>query len=222
MIRHQNAQPSRSARRCAFSALLVVCSAAFVATPRAGAATSSEVATLEVRAAGITVDYPRTWTVMPRTQSELRHQMRQLRTKEPELARLVDENARLDLQPSTLKARVQDIRGYLAGAGMGNIRVYRHPDHPFAQTLEDYTATFGLMESLSNVTVERATALRVDGERQAYRVDLRLSEQGTELRATWLTLPYRDGDVSVHITISKPDEAREALIDRIVDGVHLK
>ena len=35
------------------------------------------------------------------------------------------------------------------------------------------------------------------------------------------TLPYRDGDVSVHITFFQNDPADEALLDRIVNGVHL-
>jgi hypothetical protein len=188
--------------------------------PSAGAATPrSEFATLEVKAAGISFEYPRTWTVMPLTKSALRRQVRELLPRDPELARLVYENARLDLQPSTVKARVLNIRGYLAGTGTGNIRVYVHPGTPLPTTVEAYAATLAV--DPMNPTIERATTLSVDGKR-SYRVDVRLSEQGTELRATWLTLPYRDGDVSVHITISKPDQASEALIDRIADGVHVK
>jgi hypothetical protein len=76
---------------------------------------------------------------------------------------------------------------------------------------------------VAKTTVLNTATQRVDGKRMAYRVDMRQTLDGTpsSARLTWLTIHYRSGDVSVHVTVFGDDAADEALIDRIVDGVHL-
>ena len=138
------------------------------------------------------------------------------------MAQLLAESAQLDLQPTTVKARVLDLRGYLLGQYTGAIRVYVHTDGPLPTSLDEYTSRFVLVEDLTNASVLNATTKTIDGRKVAYRVDMRRTVEGTtgDARITWLTIPRAGGDVSVHLTVVGTTD--EDFINRIVDGVHLK
>jgi hypothetical protein len=209
-------------RRCFPLGLLTALVLVFSAVPGVAASTDTRFDTAKVEEAGVSFEYPSSWTLMPRTRAALHRQLKVLRRDDPRLAALVEENARLDLQPSTLRARVLDMRGYLAGQGTGNIRVYVHRENPLPSTLDAYMTRFKLLEDALKVTVLNAATHRVDKKRTAYRVDMRQMVDGTtdSLRITWLTVPFRGGDVSVHVTLTG-DAGAEALIDHVVDGVHL-
>jgi hypothetical protein len=209
-------------RSCWPLSLLIVSALTLATMPGIAAAQAEGFKTLDVEAGGISIEYPDSWTVMPRTKAALRRQVAALAKKDARLAEVVAESAQLDRQPDALEERVMDLKGALAGRYVGNIRVYVHPDRRFPRTLEEYASTFALAEEALGWTVQDLAAVRVDGKKRAYRVDLvRESADGRLLPASWLTLPYRDGDVSVHVTFFQNDPGDEALLDRIVDGVHL-
>ena len=202
--------------------LLPVFVVAFAAAPSAGTTSDASFDRVQVEGGGISVEYPARWTVMPRTKAELRRQQRALQKEDPRLAQLLADSAQLDLQPTTVKARVLDLRGYLLGQYTGGIRVYVHTDGPLPATLAEYTSRFVLVEDLANATLVNATTKTIDGRKVGYRVDLRRPIEGTsgDMRITWLTIPRAGGDVSVHLTVLGTTD--ESFIDRIVVGVHLK
>ena len=207
---------------CLRLSLLVVSALTLATMPGIAAAQSERFETVDVEAGGISIEYPDSWTVMPRTKAALRRQVGALAKKDVQLAEAVAGSAQLDVQPETLEERVLDLKGALAGRYEGNIRVYVHPDRHFPRTLEEYRSTFALAKEVLGQTVQDSATVRVDGKKRAYRIDLvRKSADGRPLPSSWLTLPYRDGDVSVHVTFFQNDPADEALLDRIVNGVHL-
>jgi hypothetical protein len=88
---------------------------------------TASMATAKIKAAGISLRHPETWTVMPRTRKELVARERRLASSDPELAQLMADHAQLDLQPDTVKFRVIDLVGALnTGASAGGVRVYVH------------------------------------------------------------------------------------------------
>ena len=120
---------------------------AFVGTATAEAPDdTASMATAKIKAAGISLRLPVTWTVMPRTRKELVARERQLASSDPELAQLMADHAELDLQPDTVKFRVIDLVGALnTGASAGGVRVYVHANGGFPSTLDEFVGHYGLL-----------------------------------------------------------------------------
>ena len=93
------------------SSLLIVSALTLATMPGIAAAQSEQFETVDVEAGGISIEYPDSWTVMPRTQAALRRQVGALAKKDVQLAEAVAGSAQLDLQPETLEERVLDLKG---------------------------------------------------------------------------------------------------------------
>ncbi len=208
---------------------LVCVAFATVAFASAGSATaeslddSSSMTTAKIKAAGISLRHPETWTVMPRTRKELAAQERRLATKDPELAQLLVDHAQLENQLDTVKFRSIDLVGALStGASAGNVRVYVHARGGFPSTLDEFVAGYDLLVRIGARILKTAT-LSVGGK-TAYRVDVVFTPPrasgGTvlpDLRVSRLSFAQGKGDVRVDVTTRS--DAGPGVADAILGSV---
>ena len=179
--------------------------------------------TAKVKAAGISLRHPATWTVMPRTRKELVAQERRLASSDPELAQLLADHAQLEIQPDTVKFRVIDLVGALnTGASAGNVRVYVHAHRGFPSTLDEFVDHYDLLVQFGARVIKKAT-LSIGGT-TAYRLDVVLTppraSDGTvipDLRISLLSFARGDGDARVDVTT--PFNTGPDLADAILGSV---
>ena len=206
---------------------LVLVTVAFAGAATAAAAgDTASTGTTEIKAAGISLRYPDTWTVMPRTRKEIAAQEKQLASSNPQLAQMLVDHAQLDIQPDTVKLRLVDLVGALnTGTSAGAIRVWAHTYKHFPSTLADFDAEYRRVADLSGglLRIIKTTKLRIEGK-SAYRVDQlttppKASDGAAipDLRISRLCFARGTGDVCVDVTTAR--EAGWALADEILGSV---
>jgi hypothetical protein len=181
--------------------------------------------TARVEAAGISLQYPADWTVMPRTKKELAAQKKQLARSNPDFAQLLVDRAQLEIQPDTVKFRAVDLAGaFNTGTGAGNVRVYVHAQSRFPRSLDEFVAGFKLATDATGGRVVNAEVVAVSGER-AYRADIAMPAKTTAdgsttpaFRVHRLLLARGRGDVRVDVTTAD-EERSEELVDAILGSV---
>jgi len=201
---------------------VVFATVAFASVGTATAAAPDDTAsttTAKVKAAGISLRHPATWTVMPRTRKELAAQERRLASSDPELAQFLADHAQLEIQPDTVKFRAIDLVGALnTGASAGNVRVYVHAHRGFPSTLDEFDH-YDLLVQFGARIIKKGT-LSIGGK-TAYRLDVVLTppkaSDGTvipDLRISLLSFARGDGDARVDVTTpfsAGPDMAEAIL-----------
>jgi hypothetical protein len=194
-----------------------------------GSAETTSMTTVKIKAAGISLRCPSTWTVIPLTKKDLAAQAKVLATKNPELAQLLVAGAQLALQSDALKLRVVNLESRLAGRlADGNVRVYVHTSGGFPSTLDEFKSKMTLSLRVAaatgsgQATILQASAVNVGGQ-PGYCVDLRQPQEAhdgtmTTIRTTRMSFARGHGDVSVDVTTTD-DDTGAALIDDILGSV---
>lgn len=210
-------------RKCTgrLSLLLVAFIVALAEPVSASTIDIEKMTTVKIEPAEISLSYPKSWTVVPRTAKALQARVRELAKSSPKLAELLAQ-AGSQTQPENLKFRVGDLASQVAGQhSRGLVRVYVHPASYFPSDIEDFTRSMDLVRQALGATMT-TTTLKHDG-RTAYRSDLIIAGRAgdaTGSRLSRLQLRRSHGEVSVDV-ITPDDEDGARTTDTILASVHV-
>jgi len=196
---------------------VVAVSAALAVGPAVGAATT--VTTAVVKPAGVSLQYPSSWTTLPRDPKALAAQQRQLAKRNPNIALNAQQQAQF-LQAA--KFRAVDLKAAAAGRFANNVNVQVDEQGGFPGSLDEFTNDARAQYEQQGVTVVGLSSVRVSGT-TSYRADTRATvtkTNGTVLaaRVGQLFIPRNAG--SVIVTVAASDDATGArLIDAVLGSV---
>ncbi|MCU1459012.1 MAG: hypothetical protein JWL73_3104 [Actinomycetia bacterium] len=198
---------------------VMVAMAATVAAPMASGATTaastSSTKTARIKAAKISVKYPRGWTVAPLTKSGIDRIVKSLATKNPKLAAVLSNT---DLSQFKFFAIDPTATTFASNINVQSVGGGTLP------TLADFTNQVQQAYTSAGGTFVGAKAMKINGK-TAYRTDALLpikAADGTTITAHEGQLFIARGGASAVVTVSSTnDPTGSALIDRIIAGVRL-
>lgn len=182
--------------------------------PASAVATSADggsTRTARVKAAGVALEYPSTWTVFVLTKKAVATQRRELVKSNPRLGKAYLEDAQMEAVDNT-KFSAGDFEAKLAGRPAGAVSVVLTSGFP--ATLEEFAGSMRSGFGKLGASVVETSHVRVGGQ-DGYRMELRwplTAPDGTAvvLRMGSLVVP-RDGN-GVLVIVVVPDGAENASI----------
>ncbi len=205
--------------RCRALVLLVVCSLVVLVcggslSAWAAPTEQADFTRVTVKSAGISLEYPRNWTVFVLTPKVVRAQRKALVKNNPELADGVDAEAQLAAAKKS-KFSAGDVEAKANGTVGGAVDV--QVNSGFAPRLADETAALVEGYKQAGATVLGTSSVRVSGRRCA-RVDLKLAANGSTARISQLLAPLNGRSIVV-TTAASDDVIGAATIDHVLTSV---
>ena len=211
----------RSGLRVALTVgLIALVVSTFALSATAANPTDTKWKTATIKAAGLSLRYPSTWTRYTLTKKALAAEQRKGAKMNPQLAMTPAEQAQF-LKRVVFYAA--DLVAALAGRLESNINVQKIANGRFPSSLDEFTSgiTPGLKQE--GATVLNTSAVRIGGK-QSFRVDFLLPVKAADgssvvSRIGQLLVPYgRGGDVMTVGTTA--DDIGAQLINRVLGSVH--
>lgn len=209
-----------SLRTSLFVALISGVIVAAMGSTRLDASPTPKDATVQVKAAGVSLQYPRRWIVFASTKKGIAAQQRHLSRKNPRLADAFSAAAQISLLPST-KFQASDLGVASAGRVSDDVRIEVVPGG-FPSSLQNFTTAREPSVQQAGGTVLDATTVTIGGQ-TAYRLDVILPVRGvggtlSSVRLGQLLIQHGDGRTV--ITVGAPDDAAGSkLVDAILRSI---
>ncbi|MEX2100310.1 MAG: hypothetical protein WEB19_02745, partial [Acidimicrobiia bacterium] len=181
------------------------------------AATKSPVTTAKIKAAGISLGYPKAWTAAPLTKQALKEMRKNLHRTSPEAADAL-EGASTEAIAGAAKLFAIDLAASASGEFANNVNVIVVKSADFPGSLDDFTTGVASYYQGINAVLETTAAVKI-GRKVAYRADASYALQLADGSATSLhiaQLVLANGKSSDVITVTTTDDAAS---DRITDDL---
>jgi hypothetical protein len=199
-------------------AVIGVLATTAVTAPVATASTSAAITTAKVKAAGISVAYPRAWTTVPASTAAINDMIKALEKKNPKAAATL-ENATKNGLSKQVKLFAIDV----ARSTGNNVNVIAAGSGNLPGSVADFQSGIEAEYKSLNATVDGASTAKVSGT-TAYRANISFPltlDDGTStmLRLGQLFVDTPKGIAVVTVTVAADDPTGSHTIDTVLSSV---